>query len=414
MVVSDRFQRRAHHYARLKALLLDVGEHGFRRVNGRRDHRLRILLLPVTRIQVIRQLALNSVRTRRRVRIGLFSLHAILLVVDGGDRSCEQTLRARRNNGRTETAAAVTGATLGNLDIRLDRRRWRGDAAVGDGRGEGRRRFRVLLDVLLHRLFRVEGLVADRTLVHLLAVVRDLVQLEHVVVAERLAADLTGIGLLAGVGARVHLQLLRTGETLFARLAHVRLLAGVRAHVYHQLAALDERLGAYAALVRPFAGMDAHVTVQFAAVLERAAAHVAFVRPFLRVDTPVDAEVLLHRKRFAAVLALVRLLTCVGAIVARQPRWNGERFAALVAAIRIFALLAVGSQVILVHVLLRKVLLTDHALVLSDAARRRRRRHRRGCRWPGRVRRLRAATSRRGEHRQIRAAHQTLHRVHRF
>lgn len=80
--VARRFQWRAHHYARLEAFLVDVGQHRLRRIHRRCDHRLRIwLLLPSTPgIQVVRKVALNGIRARRRVRIGLFSLQIFLII----------------------------------------------------------------------------------------------------------------------------------------------------------------------------------------------------------------------------------------------------------------------------------------------------------------------------------------------
>lgn len=389
-----RLERRVHLHTLLEPFLVDLGQHWFRADRHRhRRHRMGILLFAVSGVQVIRQVVLNGVRARLRTG-DLFSLQ-ILFVVGGADET-----RATH-----DSAGSPLEAVLGDLDVRFDRIQ---QTAAGQhvgvrdgGSGDHRRRVRMLLDVQLHRFLGAEGLVADSALVNLLAVVRHLVELEHVVVAEGLLADVADVGLLAGVGARMHLQLLGAGEALLTRLAHVRLLAGVRAHVYHELAALYERLGAHGAHVRSLAGVDAHVTVELAAVLERAFAYVALVRPFLGVDAPVHAQVLLHRERLLAELALERLLAGVRAEVAGESRRHRERLTADVAAIRILTLFAVGPQVALVHALLRKPLLTEETLVLATGLRDRR------------ADGLRAATWR-GEHGEIRAAHQILHRIRRL
>lgn len=223
-------------------------------------------------------------------------------------------------------------------------------------------RVRVRLDVHFHGLLRVKGLVTERALVDLGAVVRHLVELEHVVVSEGLAADVAGVGLFASVRARVHLELLGTGESLATGLADVRFFAGMSAHVNDELTALDERLGADGALVWTLARVYPHVSVEFSAVLERSVAHVALVRAFLRVDTSVHAQVLLHRERLVAVLALVGLLAGVRAVVARQSRRNRESFAADIAPVRVLALLAVGPQVTLICSLLVEILTAKNTL----------------------------------------------------
>lgn len=98
------------------------------------------------------------------------------------------------------------------------------------------------LDMNLHSLLGRKGLAADRALVHFLPIVRHLVKLQHMVVAERLAANVARVRFLSCVGACVYLQLFRAGETLSARCAHIGFLARVRPHVDDELSALDERL----------------------------------------------------------------------------------------------------------------------------------------------------------------------------
>lgn len=98
------------------------------------------------------------------------------------------------------------------------------------------------LDVSFHRLLRVKSVVANGAFVHLFSVVRDLVQLQHVVVPEALPADLAGIWFLPGVGPRVDFELFAAGEPFVADGTDVRFLPRVRPHVDDELPALDEGL----------------------------------------------------------------------------------------------------------------------------------------------------------------------------
>lgn len=160
-----------------------------------------------------------------------------------------------RQGGRCQALLGVD--VVMNIRIVTDRTLVWGDrhrrvlvlfVAAGGGTGGlagGRRGGRVvgvIPDVRFHALLRVEGVVADRALVHLLAVMGDLVELEHVVVTEGFAADLARVGFLPGVRSRMHLQLFRACEALLAHVADVRLFSRVRSHVDDQLSRLDECL----------------------------------------------------------------------------------------------------------------------------------------------------------------------------
>lgn len=129
------------------------------------------------------------------------------------------------------------------------------------------------LNVRLHALLRIERVVAYSAFVNLLAVVRDLVELQDVVVSERLPADVARVRLFPSVGPGVYFELFRTCKAFCADAADVGFFAGVGAHVDDQLAGLDEGFGADGAFVRPLAGVYPHVAVELAGMLKSSGAN---------------------------------------------------------------------------------------------------------------------------------------------
>ena len=148
-----------------------------------------------------------------------------------------------------------------------------------------------------------EGCGADGAFVHLLPVVRHLVQLQHVVVTEGLAADIATVGFLTSVRSHVHLELLGAGEPFIASPADVRLLPGVGAHVDDQLAALDEGLVADAAGMRSLPCVDPHVAVQLARVLQQGATSEPVGRSIHHVNI-ISFDIILDNKKIGKNLQL--------------------------------------------------------------------------------------------------------------
>lgn len=197
--------------------------------------------------------------------------------------------------------------------------------------------FRVAFDVGLHALLRVERVIANGAFVHFFAVVRHLVQLQHVVVAKGLSANFARVWLFPSVRARVDFQLFAAGEALLAHRADIGLFTSVRAHVDHQLSGLDEGFGANGAFVRTLSRVDSHVAMELARMLERSGTNLALVRALFRVDAPMDAQVLLHAEALVAELAPEGLLPRVGAVVPGETCRHGECLGANVATVRVGA-----------------------------------------------------------------------------